>query len=571
MIHSNIALIRKHYYRNKGKTIVALILLLFGAIFTLVTPAISGKIVDKVFISKNIGALTNYLIILTVVFVISNSISFLQDYTFMRLRQELSFSLQSDLINKIFFLPKKFFDNIQSGYLNARINEIGLISNFFSSSVIILLGDILKFGGATIFCFSYNFKLSIIAIAFLPLCFILIKKNSNRIRESSTELAELDAQLDAVIIERLASIELIKSFVKESFETYYLESRIRNKIKKEIKQSIISTISSRIVALIFGLNSFLLVWVSALEIIAGRLTVGEYIAFMGYLFFFTTPLHSITNSFLMFQNVSVACKRVNEFFEMVDEKNNSRKKSRFEKLSYGITFHDICFGYSNAPQNVECPNTFVLNKLTFFIGVNEKVLIKGINGSGKSTIISLLLGFYEPLKGCIKYDNVNLTDIDLQSLREKIGLVSQNIILLDDTIINNIRYGDPKADDEKVIEAAKKAGAHEFIISFMDGYNTRVGETGKKLSGGQRQKLAIARALLKNANIIILDEPDSHLDEKSIADLNHTFLNCFYAKTCIVISHKQNIPWIDKSYILEEGKLVRFKPRKFTEKSKGIL
>jgi ABC-type multidrug transport system fused ATPase/permease subunit len=232
------------------------------------------------------------------------------------------------------------------------------------------------------------------------------------------------------------------------------------------------------------------------------------------------------------------------------ENENPERTFEFSKIKGCVRFDSVCYHYEDGKN--------VLSEISFDIREGEKVAIVGKSGAGKSTLVQLILGLYEPIEGRIEVDSVDIRTVRLDSLRNRIGIVSQNIFLFNDTILNNIKYSRAEASIDEVLTAAKASGCHDFISQFPHGYDTNAGEVGKRLSGGERQRISIARCLLKKPDLIIFDEPTTHLDSVSGNNIISTIKSVFKNNTCIIISHHiNNIQWVDKILVLKYGRLVQ--------------
>jgi len=361
---------------------------------------------------------------------------------------------------------------------------------------------------------------------------------------------EKGAKVREKIQETFSAIEVVKSFSGEKKETSKIKQRFRKLIETEIILSLFSSISNRMLEIISGLNLIIILWVSGYEIISGRLTIGQYVAFVGYLGYLYGPIQFYAMTFIGFQKTLIACKRISELLSHSTEDDNPNRAYRLNDFQGVIKFNDVSYNYGNGKM--------VLENISFTINPGDKVAFVGTSGVGKTTLINLILGFYLPSKGRITIDDVDLSTIKLEPLRKRIGIVSQNLFLFNDTVLNNIKYSKPEASLEQIISISKKSDAHNFISELEKGYFTNIGELGKKLSEGQKQRISIARAILRDPEIIIFDEPTTHLDSISIEKLVDSFRKLFVYKTCIFISHRlPQVSWVDKIYVLEKKKIVQ--------------
>lgn len=535
--------------RQKKRFFCTFLLLFIISLLVLPSPAITGYIVDTVFVNKRLDKLSFLALLLIIILILSEFGRTLQEYYTKRLSQEINFSIQADLVDKILKFPMSLYNNVQTGYLVSRIDEVGYIGVFFTGVFFSLFERSIKFIGALFIIANFNLKLTLISMLILPLLFEVSRRYRQGLQASSFDLMEANAKLRGKIQETFSGIELIKAFSKEINEANNIKGSLKQVMNKEIIQSLFSSTSGKILGVISGINMILILWVSGYEIFHGRLTVGEYVAFVAYIGYLYGPIQLFASIYLRFQMTFIACKRISEFLLKFTEDEDPRRVHKFNKLEGRIEFKNVYHDYQE--------NSEVLKNISFSINKGEKVAFVGESGSGKSTIVSLIMGFYNPSKGDIYIDNIKCQNIELNSLRDKIGLVSQNIFLFNDSILNNIKYSRQDALIEEVIKAAKLSGAHEFISRLPDGYNTHAGELGKKLSGGEKQRISIARSILKNPEIIIFDEPTAHLDSIAANSIINSIQKIFKGKTCIIISHfLKNINWVDRIIVLRNGEIL---------------
>jgi subfamily B ATP-binding cassette protein MsbA len=299
-------------------------------------------------------------------------------------------------------------------------------------------------------------------------------------------------------------------------------------------------------SLLGAFGGFVILWFSGFDIIKGSFTIGSYLAFSAYVGKLFGPTQIFASIGLSFQPAKVALNRILEIMDLSGEDENGNG-IEINSIKKEIGFENVFFSYNTKP---------VLADVSFKIKRGEKIVLAGANGSGKSTIIKLILRLYKAQNGAIFIDDFNINDVSVSSLRERISIVSQNTFLFSDTIKNNILYSRPEAKETEIEEAAKLSGASEFIETLEKGFETEIGERGTRLSGGERQKISIARAILKDSDVIIFDEATTHLDNESEKRINTLIRDKFQSKTCIIISHKiLDIPEINKIYFIKQGKI----------------
>lgn len=539
-----------HAKKNVPRYIGLFFLLLLTSSLSLPGPAITGHIIDKVFISKDL-AMLNFLVgLLLAILLLSELVRIVQEYFMLRLSQEFTYSIRINLIERMLRYPLSFFRGFQTGYLVSRLDEVNLLGNFFSVTVLSLAESSIRFAGAIFLISRYNLKLTLIALLVLPLFFEVSRRSVGAIRATSMDTMEKSARMRGKIQETLSGIEVVKTFAKEGRETSKIKTGLRKMIELEIIQNLFSSVSGKILGIITSINLLVILWVGGHEIIAGRLTVGQYVAFVAYIGYLYGPIQMFALTFLQFQRAFMACKRISAFLDKTAEDESPERTIELQGLRGDIRFENVCYHYGDGKD--------VLRDINFSIWKGEKIAFVGKSGAGKTTLVHLILGLYEPTSGRVEVDGVDVRTIKLASLRNRIGIVSQNIFLFDDSILNNIKYSRPDASMDEVIAAAKASGAHDFVSQFPAGYETNAGEIGKRLSGGEKQRISIARCLLKKPDLIIFDEPTAHLDPVAVKNLISAIQDLFKDKTCIIISHHlNNIGWVNRIFVFEHGHLVQ--------------
>ena len=394
-------------------------ILILSSGLSLPGPAITGYIIDNVFVSKNASNLNLLVGLLLAILILSEIVHTILEYLRLRLSQEFTFSIRIQLIERILKYPLSFFKDFKTGYLVSRMDEVKLLGSFFSVTILSVVGSVIKFFGAVFLISRYNLKLTLIAIFVLPLFFEVSRRSVGAIRATSLGAMESGAKVRGKIQETLSGIEIVKTYANESRETSEIKSGLRNMIELEIVQNLFSSLAGKILGLITGVNLLVILWVGGHEIIAGRLTVGQYVAFMAYIGFLYGPIQMFSFTFLQFQRAFMACKRISSFLDKTAEDECQERKHEFRNLDGNIQFKNVNFQYNEGKD--------VLHEINFSIRKGEKIAFVGKSGAGKSTLVHLIIGLYEPTSGSIKIDGIDVQTIKLESLRNRIGIVSQNI------------------------------------------------------------------------------------------------------------------------------------------------
>ena len=536
--------LKKHWKKMAFASILTIIV----SLIALPIPLLMKYIIDTLIPDKNFRLLNHVILLLASIQLVKLLISFLTNYYFNILNQEVLLTLKNDLFKKILSLPLSFFDSSQTGYIMSRIGEVNSLGIFFSSSAVRILIAIFEFVFCLFILLYMHWKLTLVSLLILPFFYFITKHYSHGIRKASRDVFEKGALLSRQFQESIAGIEVIKTFASEERESQKVRRNLADYMRSSIITNIIQSISGEGLALLGAMGSFIVLWYGGSEIMRENFTIGGYVAFAAYLGKLYGPTQIMASLGLTIQPAASALNRVKELFDIASDEEDENRIIRLAKVNGAIEFKNVSFSYDHKKN--------VLRNISFKINPGEKVAFVGPNGSGKSTIIKLILGLYKTGRGKITIDGHNINLIVLSTLRAKISTVSQNIFLFNDSIKNNIRYSNPNAREEEIIGAAKKAGAYEFIMNLENKFDTIIGETGKKISGGEKQKISISRAFIKNSEIIIFDEATSHLDNESMKKIQTIINEEFENKTCIIVTHQlsESIN-IDRIYKLKKGEI----------------
>ncbi len=415
-------------------------------------------------LAKNINLLNIIIIILVGIQLLKLVISFVTNYIFNILNQNVIVSFKRDLFKKIIKLPLSFFDNNQTGYLMSRIGEADRLGYFFSNTFTRILISILEFIFCLFIIFYMHWKLALVSIIILPLFYLTSRYYSKGIRHASRELMEKGAKVSKQFQESLSGINTIKEFTAEKKETKKINENLTSYMQSSIASNLLQSISSEVLALFGIIGGIVVLWFGGSEIIKGSFTIGSYIAFSAYLGNLYGPTQTLSGIGIMFQPAITAIHRIKELTDLSGEEND--KGIKIANIKGDVEFKNVNFSYNSKD---------VITEINLKIKYGEKILITGPNGSGKSTLVKLLLGLYSIKKGKLLINNYRINDISLSSLRERISIVSQHTFLFNDTIKNNIIYSKPAAKEEEFINAAKLAGISKFIKKLENGYDTNIG------------------------------------------------------------------------------------------------
>jgi ABC-type multidrug transport system fused ATPase/permease subunit len=463
-------------------------------------------------------------------------------------QQELTFNVQTSLFDHVLRFPMSFIKNKQTGYLMSRVSDdVNMMQYLFSDAITQLLSSAFYVIFGVAILMSLNAGLAIVIALVLPVYLVIRYMFSSRIRALSYLERESNAEVARSMQEALSGVEVVKSYAAERKEVDKISLKLRDVVRTRVIRSMMMTLAGSFMRGCMFVLLIIFMIVGARDIQSGAMTIGDYVTFISYIVFLSNAVNTLYYTYLSLQPAFASMDRLKEMFSIVPEFEWDLKVplKRLERVAGQVVFDDVSFAY-----NVNEP---ILKNISFEVKPGETVALVGHSGAGKTTLVSLLLKLYMPQSGTIYLDGVDLRELDHAWLRQQISIVSQDIFLFNDTIENNIKYGKPEAAKEDVVRVAKKARIHEFIEGLPNGYDTFIGERGTKLSVGQRQRISIARAFLKDTPIIILDEPTSAIDPETEMHLKESLDELMHGRTTFIISHRMSLTDIASFIVVIEG------------------
>ncbi|OGP72762.1 MAG: lipid A export permease/ATP-binding protein MsbA [Deltaproteobacteria bacterium RBG_16_50_11] len=457
--------------------------------------------------------------------------------------------VREKLYNHLQTLSLSFFTKTPTGVLISRItNDVNLLQASVSNVITGLLKDIFTILGLLGVIFYRNWKLAIIASIVFPLALFPIKEFGKRLRKFSRKSFQRMGSLTTFLHETITGNRIVKAFNMEEYEKHRFAVENYRFFKTIFKRVKIRAVSRPLMELVGGIGIALIIWVGGYSVIRGEVTPGTFFSFMAALLLLYAPIRNLNQLNLEVQEGLAAAVRVFELLDIPADIKDEEGAIPLPPVSKGIELKQVHFKYDGKT---------VLKNISLDVKVGEVIAIVGMSGAGKTSLVNLLPRFYDIEEGHIFIDGHDIRKITLYSLREQIGLVTQQTILFNDTVRNNIAYGRQQCSDQEIIHAARAANAHDFIMRLPEGYDALIGEQGVKLSGGERQRLSIARALLKNAPILILDEATSSLDSDSESEVQKALEELMKGRTVFVIAHRlSTIRNAHRIIVLSEGKIV---------------
>lgn len=528
-----------------------LCMLVVAAINTSV-PYIFGKeVVDKILIGGHSHSMLNLLVAGIVGLYLLKGIFFYgQNYLMAFVANRTIADLRAKIYEHLQNLSLGFHESIRTGELISRLtNDLLILQNALAVGFVELVSNSLWLVGILFYIFFIHPKMALIALIALPIAALAINSFGGKIRKVGHLAQEKAADLTAILSETLGeAVRVVKAFTMEKTERERFQKENERNFAALMRNVQLNSTLVPVVELIVTISIVAVLWYGGREVISGRLTTGELLSFLIYLAMAMGPVSGLSRAMSVWQQALAASDRVEEILKTPVEVMPPADPVVLN-LKGHVSFQHVTFAYKEGEE--------VLTELNLDVEPGEVVALVGHSGAGKTTLVNLIPRFYDPTKGTVKVDGVDLKDLDLYSLRRQIGLVPQEVVLFSTTIFENIAYGRPEAKKEEVYQAAKLANAHEFIAQLPQGYETKVGERGAFLSGGQKQRIAIARAILRDPKILILDEATSALDNEAEALLQEALARLLVGRTTFIIAHRlSTIMQADRIIVLEQGKIV---------------
>ena len=537
----------------KFKLTLTVICGVISTVFSVISPLLIGFATTAIFDGINSGNMNleyiiNLLIAVVILYVISAVFSYLQSFLLLDITTDISYNLRKDLIEKITHLSMGDLDKNTRGDILSRItNDVDSLQSGIVQTFNQLLTGVVTIIGVTVMMLSINLWLTLTTVILVPIAFFIIMKITKFSQDYYLKQLEYRGRLNGQIEESFTGHEIIRSFNQEEESMNIFEEENENWYEQEWKSKFFSSLSGPFVHFISNLQYVIISVLGAVLVLQKAISVGDILAFIQYSKNFTTPIEQITRIMNMIQTAMAASERIFEFLEIDVEENPSEKQ--IKEINEEISFENVNFGYNE--------DELIIKDLSFKVKKGEKIAIVGETGAGKTTIVKLLMRFYDLNGGEIKIDGVNINEYDKHSVRSLVGMVLQDTWLFNDTIFNNIRYGKLDASDDEVIAASKEAHADNFIMQGPEGYQMMLNEDADNISHGQKQLLTIARTILSNKQILILDEATSSVDTRTEKLIQKAMDRLMKDRTSFIIAHRlSTVRDADKIIVIDDGRII---------------
>ena len=506
-------------------------------------------VVEKIFEQKDSQMLMLIPVVVVAVFLVKGIAAYGSEYLLSYVAQNILMRLRNRLYNHMQDLSLAFFQREKTGDLMSRItNDVSIISTMFTSAITGVIQNFLTIIGLTAVTFHLIPKLAVYTFVVVPLAGVPIFYFGRKIRRVRRGTQEAWADISAFLHETLVGTKIVKAFNMENHEKKHFAGKSRKIFRLEMKETRVKALSSPLMEVLGGIGIAFIIWYSGRHVITGTYSFGTFTSFLTAVGLMYEPLKKLSKLNNAVQRGMAAVERIFDILERKSDITEAASPVIIRPGPHGITFDNVSFKYDKDP---------VLQNINLKVKAGEVIALVGMSGGGKTSLVNLVPRFYDATQGAVLFDDVDIRKASITSLRSQIALVTQEPILFNDTARNNIAYGNPDASDQEIIEAARAAYAYDFIVNFPHGFDTSIGELGGRLSGGQKQRICIARALLKDAPVLILDEATSSLDSESEALVQKALGNLMKGRTTFIIAHRlSTIGYAQRIIVIGDGRII---------------
>ena len=539
-------------YLGRYKTVVAwtAVCLVGTSLLGLATPWLIQGLIDKTVEYGSISIIGIYAASVVAVSVVSGILGFGQRYGMAYAVQGAVYDIRNTLYNHLLHLPFSYHDRSRTGQLISRMtSDIDNVSRFFSFGLSSIISMALTFLGSAVMLFRMSWELGVLGLMMVPPMGFIAIKGSGTLGPRFYELRQQFGRITAQLQENFSGVRVVKAFARQEHETYKFRRELSEFLRLRLGVIRIFALLMPSMSFFTNMGMLAILGYGALSVINGRLSLGQLVASQGYLMMLTGPIRMVGFMVVMGRRATAAGQRIFEVLDTREEMVESLEAIELPRLHGDVCFEDVSFAYEEGSS--------VLETVDLNVRSGEVVALLGATGSGKTSIINLIPRFYDVTGGRVTVDGHDVRDVTLKSLRQQIGTIFQEAVLFTGTIAENIAFGRADAAMDSIVRAATAAQAHDFIMSFPDGYETWVGERGVTLSGGQRQRVTIARALLLDSRILIMDDSTSSVDVETEYLIQQALTTAMRGHTCFVIAHRlSTVKNADRIIVLDRGRIV---------------
>ncbi len=536
----------------RARLILALIVIVIGSVLGLAGPYSLQFLVDAVFRQNDAVMLNRITLVLILIFATQSVFYFVRGYLLSFIGERVMADLRLKLFGHLQGLSLSFFNEHRTGELVSRLtNDVSTVRALVTSDISTAISQALTFVGALILIIITDWRLTVFMLVLIPILLPLALLFGRRLRKLSEAVQDQLAHATTVMEESIGGVRVVQSFTRERYEIGRFHDNIEKAFMLAMRRVRLSSLFGPLISFLAFSAVVSIFWFGGHEVLAGRLTAGQLFMFLILTMTIAGSIGQFTGLWTGLQEALGATKRLFEILDTHTDIADAPDAKPLSRIEGRITFDHVTFSYTDNPDNR------ILCDVSFEARPGEVLALVGPSGAGKTTLVNLIPRFFDPMQGRVCVDGQDVRSVQVQSLREQTGIVPQESLLFGGTVRENILYGKLDATEAQVIEAARAANAHDFILQLANGYDTVVGERGVKLSGGQRQRIAIARAILKNSRILLLDEATSALDSESEGLVQEALERLMQGRTSIVIAHRlSTIQHANRIAVLNDGELV---------------
>ena len=534
---------------QKLRLVIAMLCMALFALTDLAQAWAIKHVFDDIFYNKNLFMLKVVPVAVIILYLVRGVALYGQEYYMEYVGQDIIRQLRNSLYKRITALSLAFFQRAKTGAMMSHFTfDVVLVKSMVSTSVAAIVRDSLRVVFLTIWVFYLDWHMAVFAFATLPFSLIPLVKFGRRVRRASTGVQQSVGDMSVFLHETFVGTKVVKAFGMEAYEKKRFDQKTGQVFKLEIKAAVAKSLSSPVMELLGGLAAAVVILYGGFKVVNGSSTPGTFLSFLGAVVMLYDPIKKMTKVNNTVQEGMAAFNRISDIIETESEIQDPPTPVEIRTIPHQVRFSNVAFKYDE---------TTVLHDINLDVQPGQTLALVGMSGGGKTSLVNLIPRFYDVTQGSIEIDGIDIRQASLKTLRDQIAIVTQEPILFNDTIRSNIAYGRSTASEAEVMAAARAAYAYDFIMSFPKGFDTLVGELGGRLSGGEKQRLCIARALLKDAPILILDEATSSLDTEAETVVQKALENLMRGRTTFVIAHRlSTIRNADRIIVLVEGRIV---------------